>query len=124
MEPSYESALARACRAAGPLAGHLGPFVASLIEQQYAASVVLDKARRAAAFDRWLARRCVVLADLGDIRIEQYQRRRRRVHRSVRAKTRCRETLRGCSAAGFLRGHGVCEAAPYRLNMRDARLTL
>jgi hypothetical protein len=39
MERTYETAAALAGRAAGPLASHLGPFVASLIEQQFAASV-------------------------------------------------------------------------------------
>ncbi len=85
MEPSYESAVARVCQAGGPLAAHLGPFVAWLIDQQYTASVVQVKARHAVAFDRWLGKRCVVLADLGEIHIEQYQR--------------------------FLRARGVCEAA-------------
>jgi hypothetical protein len=70
MESSYESAVARVCRATGPLAAHLGPFVASLIEQQYAASVVHVKARHAVAFDRWLAKRYVALADLNDVHIE------------------------------------------------------
>ena len=57
MERSYESAMALVSRATGPLAAHLGPFVASLIDQQYAASVVYVKARHAVAFDRWLAKR-------------------------------------------------------------------
>lgn len=50
MEPSYNSAVALIGRAAGPLAGHLGPFVASLIDQKYAASVVHIKARHAVSF--------------------------------------------------------------------------
>lgn len=45
MESSYESAAVLVGRAVGPLADHLGPFVASLIEQQYASSVVDIKAR-------------------------------------------------------------------------------
>ena len=75
-------------RAAGPLASHLGPFVTSLIEQQYAASVIYIKARHALAFDRWLAKRRVVLADLGEAHIERYQNRSRRRHRRIRTETR------------------------------------
>ena len=54
MESSYESAGALVGRAAGPLADHLGPFVASLIGQQYTANVAYIMARHALAFDRWL----------------------------------------------------------------------
>jgi len=111
MERSYESAAALVRRAAGPLTGHLGPFVASLIDQQYAASVVYIKARHALAFDRWLARRRVALADLGEVHIEQYQRRSRRRHPSIRAETRRREWYEVTQLLQFLRGHGVCEAA-------------
>ncbi|MCA1791991.1 MAG: tyrosine-type recombinase/integrase [Thioalkalivibrio sp.] len=111
MEPSYESAVALACRAAGPLAGDLDPFVASLIDQQYAASVVHIKARHAVSFDRWLAKQGVVLADLGEIHIEQYQRRRRRRHHCICAETRRREGYEVTALLGFLRTRGVCEAA-------------
>jgi site-specific recombinase XerD len=111
MEPSYENALALAGHAAGPLAEHLGPFVASLIEQQYAASVVYIKARHALSFDRWLAKRCVALADLGEVHIQQYQRRRRRGHRSIRAETHRREWCGVTQLLRFLRARGVCEAA-------------
>lgn len=40
MEHTYENVAALAGRAAGPLASYLGPFVTSLINQQYAASVI------------------------------------------------------------------------------------
>jgi hypothetical protein len=80
MERTYESAAALVGRAAGPLASHLGPFVTSLIDQQYTASVIYIKARHALTFDRWLAKRRVVLADLGEVQIERYQRRSRRRH--------------------------------------------
>jgi hypothetical protein len=43
MEHTYENVAALAGRAAGPLASHLGPFVTSLIDQQYAASVIYIK---------------------------------------------------------------------------------
>ncbi len=110
MESSYESAAALVRHAAGPLKHHLGAFVAWLIEQQYAASVVYIKARHALAFDRWLAKRRVALADLGEVHIERYQRRRRRGHRAIRAETRRRERCEVTQLLQFLRSHGVCEA--------------
>ena len=110
MESTYESAAALVGGAAGPLANHLGTFIESLIEQQYAASVVYIKARHALAFDHWLAKRCVALADLGEGHIEQYQRRRRR-HLSIRAETRRRERYEVTQLLQFLRRHGVCAAA-------------
>src|ERR1700730_18660406 len=72
MERTYGSAAALVGRAAGPLASHLGSFVTSLIDQQYTASVIYIKVRHALAFDRWLAKRRVVLADLGEVHIDAY----------------------------------------------------
>ncbi|NCC26757.1 MAG: integrase [Gammaproteobacteria bacterium] len=109
MESSYESATALVGRAAGPLADDLGPFVASLIEQGYAANVIYIKARHALAFDRWLEKRRMALPDLSEIHIEQYQRRRR--HRPVRAETRCRERCEVTQLLRFLRSQDVCKAA-------------
>jgi len=109
MESSYESATALGGRAAGPLADHLGPFVASLIEQQYASNVVYIKARHALAFDRWLAKRGIALTDLREAHVAQYQRRRR--HRSIRAETRRRERCDVMQLLKFLQGLGVCEDA-------------
>ena len=77
MERTFESAAALVGSAAGPLASHLGAFVSSLIDHQFAASVVYIKARHALAFDRWLGKRGVVLADLGEVHIERYQHRTR-----------------------------------------------
>jgi hypothetical protein len=54
-KPTYESARALVRRASGPLATHLDPFIVSLIEQQYRASVIYIKARHGLALDRWLA---------------------------------------------------------------------
>ena len=76
MDRTYESARVLAGRAAGPLASHLDHFARSLIEQQYAASVVYIKVRHALAFDRWLAQRRVELSALGEAHIERYQNRR------------------------------------------------
>jgi site-specific recombinase XerD len=111
MERTYESAAALVDRAAGPLASHLGPFVTSLVERQYAASVIYIRARHALAFDRWLAKHCVVLADLGEVHIERYQHRGGRRHQSIRTETRRRERYAVMQLLQFLRGHGVCPAA-------------
>jgi len=82
MERTYESAAALVGRAAGPLAGHLGAFVSSLIDQQYTASIYI-KAQHALALDRWLAKRGAELADLDDVYIERYQHRRRELKQRV-----------------------------------------
>jgi site-specific recombinase XerD len=111
MERSYESAAALAGRAAGPLAEYLGQLVASLIDQKYAPSVVYIKALHALAFDRWLTKRRVTLADLGEVHIERYQRRSRRRHRSICAETRRRERYEVSEVLQFLRASGVCKTA-------------
>ena len=119
MERTYESAAALVGRAAGPLAGHLGPFVTSLIDQQYAASVIYIKARHALAFDRWLAKHRVLLADLGEAHIERYQRRSRRRHRCIRAETRRRERYEVTQLLQFLRSRGVCPTARVETTAAD-----
>jgi integrase/recombinase XerD len=111
MERTYESTAALVGRAAGPVAGHLGPFVTSLIDQQYTASVIYIKVRHALAFDRWLAKHRVVLADLGEVQIERYQRRSRRRRQRIRTETRRREWYEVTQLLQFLRGRGVCPAA-------------
>jgi hypothetical protein len=108
MERTYESAAALFDRAAGPLAPHLGLFVTSLISQQYAASVIYIKALHALAFDRWLAKRSVVLADLGEVHLEHYRRRRRLRHQLIRAETRRIEWCDVTQLLQFLRGQGLC----------------
>src|ERR1700730_9921924 len=111
MERTYESAAALAGRAAGPLASHLGQFVTSLIDQQFTASVIYIKVRHALAFDRWLAKRRVVLADLGEVHIKRYQHRSRRRHQRICTETRRRECNHITQLLQFLRGQGVCPAA-------------
>ena len=91
MEQTFESAAALVGRAAGPLESHLGAFVSSLIDHQFAASVIYIKARHALAFDRWLRKRGVVLVDLSDVHIERYQQRTRCRHQCIRTATRYRE---------------------------------
>jgi integrase/recombinase XerD len=111
MERSYESAAALAHRAVGPLVDHLDEFVASLTHQQYVPAVVYVKALHALAFDRWLAKRRVRLADLGDIHIERFQRRSRRRHQSICTETRRRERYDVSDVLQFLRARGVCKTA-------------
>src|SRR5215469_1184854 len=111
MDRTYESARALAGRAAGPLASHLDHFVRSLIEQQYAASVIYIKARHALAFDRWLAKRRVELTALVEAHIEQYQNRTRGRHRRIRIATRHQEWREVTRLLRFLRAQGVSPAA-------------
>ena len=119
MERTYESAAALVDRATGPLASHLGSFVTSLIDQQYTVSVIYIKVRHALAFDRWLAKRRVVLADLGEVHIERYQHRSRRRHQRIRTETRRREWYEVTQLLQFLRGHGVCPAARVETTAAD-----
>lgn len=111
MDRTYESAQALAGRAAGPLASDLDHFVRSLIEQQYAASVVYIKTRHALAFDRWLAQRHVELSALGEAHIERYQNRTRRRHRRIRIGTRQQERREVTHLLRLLRAQGVSPAA-------------
>jgi integrase/recombinase XerD len=108
MERTYESAAELVDRATGPLAPHLGLFFTSLIAQQYAASVIYIKALHALAFDRWLAKRRVVLSDLGEGKIERYRHRRRLRHQRIRAETRRIEWCDVTQLLQFLRDHGMC----------------
>jgi integrase/recombinase XerD len=119
MERTYESAAALVGRAAGPLAGHLGAFVGSLIEQQFTASVIYVKAQHALAFDGWLAKRGAVLTDLGDVHIERYQHRCRRRHQRILAETRRRECNHITQLLQFLRDHSVCPAARIEITAAD-----
>jgi integrase/recombinase XerD len=108
MERTYESTAALVDRATGPLASYLGRFVTSLIEQHYAASVAYIKARHAVAFDRWLEKRRIAAADLGEAHIERYQRRTRRRRLRIRPETRAREWCEVMQLLQFLRSCGVC----------------
>jgi integrase/recombinase XerD len=111
MERTYESAAALVERATGPLAPHLGVLVRSMIAQQYAATVVYIKALHAVAFDRWLAKRRIGLADLGELHLERYRRRRRRRQQCIRPGTRRIEWCAVMQLLQFLRDQGLCPAA-------------
>jgi integrase/recombinase XerD len=97
--------------AAGPVASQLGSFFTSLIDQQYAASVTYIKVLRALAFDRWLAKRRIALAELSELRIERYQNRTRGQQRRIRTETRQLERRDVTHLLDFLRTQGVCTAA-------------
>src|SRR5262245_43840739 len=107
MERTYEGARALAGRATGPLSSHLGAFVASLIEQQYAACVIYIKVGHALAFDRWLAKRRIALASLGEEHIERFQSRIRHLHRRIRVQTRQLERREVAPLLRFLRARGL-----------------
>jgi site-specific recombinase XerD len=111
MQRTYENARALVSRATGPLGSHLGPFVASLIEQQYRASVIYIKARHGLAFDRWLTKRRILLADLGEAQIERYQNRTRHRHQRIRTETRRIEWKAVTQLLLFLRVQGICPTA-------------
>jgi len=119
MERTYETAATLVGRAAGPLAGHLGAFVGSLIDQHFTASVIYVKAQHALAFDGWLAKRGAVLTDLGDVHIERYQNRRRRRHQRILAETRRRECNHITQLLQFLRDRGACPAARTEITSAD-----
>ena len=111
MERTYESAMALVSRATGPLAAHLGPWVSSLIDKQYVCAVVYVKARHAVAFDRWLPGHRIELEDLSEAHLTQYQDRRRRVRRPIRAATRQQERRELVHLLRDLREQGLCPAA-------------
>src|SRR5215469_3757820 len=119
MGRSYESITALVNCAVGPVRSHLRSFIASSIDQRYTANVIYIKVRHAVAFDRWLAKHRVVLADLGEVHIERYQRRRRRRHQCICPETRRREQHEVTHLLQFLRGHGVCPAAHVKTTAAD-----
>ena len=116
MQRTYESARALVNCAAGPLARHIDPFITSLIEQQYRPSVIYIKARHGLAFDRWLTKRQIVLADLCEAQIVQYQNRTRRRHQRIRAETRRIEWKALTQLLQFLRVRGICPEADVATN--------
>ena len=112
MERSYKSALTLSSRAVGPLAAHLDAFVASLVEKRYVMALTYVKALQAAAFDRWLETRGVVLRDLNEKHIRQYQRSDAHRRRSRRPNTIDRELCTLTQLLAFLRECGVCPSVP------------
>jgi hypothetical protein len=119
MDRTYENTAALVGRAFGPLASHLGPFVTSLIDQQYSKNVIHIKVRHALAFDRWLAKRRVASADLNEGHIERYQHRSRHRRQRILTETRRREWYEATQLLQFLRRHGVCRAARMETTAAD-----
>ena len=111
MERSYESAVALARRATGPLSKHLESFVGLLIRQRYVPAVVHVKARHALALDRWLQKQDVELADLVEGDIDRFVR-RRRPRGPVQPETRRGEQHDVSEVLRFLRAEGLCATAP------------
>jgi integrase/recombinase XerD len=111
VERSYEAATALALKAVGPLAAHLDRYVTSLIDKQYVVDVVYVKARRLLAFDGWLATQRLVLGELCEVDVEEYQRRSRRRCGDISTGTRHRELCDLTQFLHFLRVQGVCEPA-------------
>lgn len=112
MEPTLKGAMALARSATGPLSPYLPAFVTSLIDQRYAIVCVRAKAWRAATFDAWLATRGVELADIQDVHVEEF------IRRPYRPRSDCQDTPRRHEPPdvrqllGYLRGQGLCAAAP------------
>ena len=111
MERSFGSAIALVGHAAGPVSQHLSSFVDLLIRQQFVAAVVYVKALHAVAFDRWLAQHDVDPAELSEVHVQRFARRRRRHRGPIRSETRRREEYDVQQVLGFLRSRGVCAQA-------------
>ena len=122
MEPTLEGAMALARTATGPLSPHLEAFVAWLIDQRYAVVCVRAKAWRATAFDAWLGKQGVELADLSEPHLDQYARRNYRARSDCRAKPRRHEAPALRQLLQYLRDRGLCAAAPTITHPADTLL--
>jgi len=111
LEHSFGGAIALVGHAAGPVSQHLGSFVDLLVRQQFVAAVVYVKALHAVAFDRWLAQHDVDPAELSEVHVRRFARRRRRRRGPIRPETRRREEYDVRQVVGFLRSRGVCAPA-------------
>ena len=103
-------ALARS--ATGPLSQHLPAFVTSLIDQRYAVVGVRAKAWCATAFDAWLASHGVELADVRDVHVDEFIRRAYRPRSDCQAPPRRHQPFAVHQLLRYLRGQGLCAAAP------------
>lgn len=112
MEPTIDGAMALTLSARGPLSPHLGAFVTSLIDRQYAAISVRSKTWHATAFDAWLADHGVSLADVSDAHIDQFHCRSYRPRADCRAAPRCHEVSALRQLLHYLRQCGLCLPAP------------
>ena len=102
-------ALARS--ATGPVSPHLPAFVTALIEQHYSVVCVRTKAWRAVAFDRWLAKQGIELAQISNANVDDFFRREYRPRSDCRAKPRCHEPSDVRHLIDYLRRLGLCAPA-------------
>ena len=122
MEPTLEGAMALARSATGPLSPHLTAFIASLIEQRYAVVCLRTKAWRAAAFDAWLGKQGIDLADLCEAHIEQFSRRIYQPRSDCRSKPHRHEAPALHQLLRYLQAQGLCAASAARTLPADALL--
>lgn len=122
MEPTLEGAMALARSATGPLQPHLTAFIASLIDQRYAVVCLRAKAWRAAAFDAWLGKQGIELADLCEAHIEQFSRRNYQPRSDCRSRPRRHEAPALRQLLRYLQAQGLCATTPARTLPADALL--
>ena len=109
LEPTLKGAMALALNATGPVSPHLPAFVTFLIEQRYAVVCVRAKAWRAAAFDGWLTKQGIELAEIKAIHVDEFLRREYRPRSDCRAAPRSHEPADVRHLIGYLREQGLCE---------------
>ena len=114
-------ALARS--ATGPLSPHLPAFITSLMDQRYAVVCVRAKAWRAVAFDAWLVSRRVDLAHVEDAHVDQFIRRAYQPRSDCQAPPRRDEPFAVRQLLDYLRGQGLCMAAPATTVPADATVS-
>jgi integrase/recombinase XerD len=122
LEPTLEGAMALARSATGPLSPHLTAFVASLIDQRYANVSVRAKAWHATAFDAWLGKRGIELADLSEAQLRQFSRRNYRARSDCRAEPHRHEAPALLQLLRYLQAQGLCAATAARTFPADALL--
>ncbi len=93
-----------------------------MIDQRYAVVCVRAKAWRATAFDAWLDEQGIELADLSEAHIDQFSRRDYRPRSDCRAKPQRHEAPALSQLLRYLRGQGMCAAAPATTSPVDALL--
>ena len=122
MEPTLEGAMALARSATGPLSPHLTAFIASLIDQRYAVVCLRAKAWRAAAFDAWLGKQGIELADLCEAHIEQFSRRNYQPRSDCRGEPHRHEAPALKQLLRYLQAQGLGAATAARTLPADALL--
>ena len=123
LELTLEGAMALARSATGPLSPHLPAFITSLMDQRYAVVCVRAKAWRAVAFDAWLVSRRVDLAHVEDAHVDQFIRRAYQPRSDCQAPPRRHEPFAVRQLLDYLRGQGLCMAAPATTVPADATVS-